>query len=76
MCVCEKIVDDSFIIPLSYDDVKLIIGHDTEKDKKVKQRVSKSISMKDLGFAQQIFGMIISYDRRVIKCGCLNLIKL
>ena len=51
------------IILLLYVDDMLIVGQDGDKISKLKQELSKSFSMKDLGPAKQIFGMNIIRDR-------------
>ena len=64
-CVFTKrFSDDDFIILLFYVDDMLIIDHGASKIEKLKRELSKSFSMKDLGFAKQILGMKISRDRK------------
>ena len=60
----KKFSDDDFIILLLYVDDMLIIGHDVRKIEKLKEELSKSFAMKDLGPAKQILGMKISRDRK------------
>ena len=60
----KRFSDDDFIILLFYVDDMLIIDHGASKIEKLKRELSKSFSMKDLGFAKQILGMKISRDRK------------
>jgi len=45
----------------------LIVGRDTSKIDRLKEELSKSFAMKDLGLARQILGMKISHDRKKWK---------
>ena len=60
----KKYSNDDFIILLLYVDDMLIIGHDVRKIEELKEELSKSFDMKDLGSAKQILGMQISRDRQ------------
>jgi hypothetical protein len=60
----KKFSDGEFIILLLYVDDMLIVGRDTSKIDKLKEELSTSFSMKDLGSAKQILGMKISRDRK------------
>ncbi|KAM2380536.1 hypothetical protein EV1_040838 [Malus domestica] len=56
-----------FIILLLYVDDMLIVGQDAFMIKKLKEELSKSFDMKDLGPAKQILGMEIIRDRKSKK---------
>ena len=49
--------DGDFIVVLLYVDVMLIVGHDKSKIDKLKEELSKSFAMKDLGPTRQILDM-------------------
>ncbi|GKV15591.1 hypothetical protein SLEP1_g26368 [Rubroshorea leprosula] len=57
----------NFIILLLYVDDMLILGQDVEKIYRLKEELSKSFDMKDLGPAKQILGMAITRDRKAGK---------
>ncbi|GKV53845.1 hypothetical protein SLEP1_g60358, partial [Rubroshorea leprosula] len=57
----------NFIILLLYVDDMLILGQDVEKICRLKEELSKSFDMKDLGPAKQILGMAITRDRKAGK---------
>lgn len=59
--------DNDFIILLLYVDDMLIVGQDASRVDRLKQDLSKSFSMKDLGPAKQILGMKILRDRKAKK---------
>lgn len=64
-CVFVKnFSDGDFIVLLLYVDDMLIVGHDVAKIARLKNELSKSFAMKDLGPARQILGMKISRDRQ------------
>jgi hypothetical protein len=48
----KKFSNGEFIILLLYMDDMLIVGHDTSKIDKLKKELSKSFSMKDLGYTK------------------------
>ena len=52
---------------LLYVDDMLVVGHNACRIQKLKQELSKSFSMKDLGPAKQILGMQIVHDRKAKK---------
>ncbi|KAM2456035.1 hypothetical protein PS1_015961 [Malus domestica] len=56
-----------FIILLLYVDDMLIVSQDASMIKKLKEELSKSFDMKDLGPAKQILGMEIIRDRKSKK---------
>ena len=60
----KRFSDDDFIILLLYVDDMLIVGHDANKIKSLKNELSKAFAMKDLGSAKQILGMQITRDRK------------
>jgi hypothetical protein len=60
----NKFSDGEFIILLLYVNDMLIVGRDTSKIDRLKEELSKSFAMKDLGPARQILGMKISRDRK------------
>jgi len=60
----KKFSNGEFIILLLYVDDMLIVGRDTSKIDRLKEELSKSFAMKDLGPARQILGMKISRDRK------------
>jgi len=60
----KKFSDGEFIILLLYVNDMLIAGRDTSKIDRLKEELSKSFAMKDLGPARQILGMKISRDRK------------
>jgi len=55
----QKFFGGDFIIVLLYVDGMLVVGHNTCRIQKLKQELSKSFTMKDLGPARQILGMQI-----------------
>lgn len=59
----QRFSDDDFIILLLYVDDMLIVGKNTERISQLKQQLSKSFAMKDLGPAKQILGIRIHRDR-------------
>lgn len=63
----KKFYDNEFIILLLYVDGILVVDHDYEKLENLKKELSKSLAMKELGFAKQIFGMRIFCDRENAK---------
>jgi hypothetical protein len=60
----KKFSDGEFIILLLYMDDMLIVGHDTSKIDRLKEELSKSFAMKDLGPTIQLLSMKISRDRK------------
>ena len=48
------------------DDI-LIVGHDAKRIQILKEELSKSLAMKDLGSTKQILGMKITRDRKKEK---------
>ena len=67
-CVFIKMFPDkNFIILLMYMDDMLIVGHGAKKIQMLKEELSKSFPMKDLGPAKQILGMKITRDRKKEK---------
>jgi hypothetical protein len=60
----KKFSDGEFIILLVYVDDMLIVGRDISKIDKLKEELSKSFAMKDLGPARKILGMKISHKRK------------
>ncbi|GKV32108.1 hypothetical protein SLEP1_g40737 [Rubroshorea leprosula] len=67
-CVYIRLFPDgNFIILLLYVDDMLILGQDVEKICRLKEELSKSFDMKDLGPAKQILGMAITLDRKAGK---------
>ena len=72
-CVFIKRFDDGgFIVLLLNVDDMLIVGHDRTRIGKLKESLSKSFAMKNLGPAKQILGMSIRRDRKAKKlwAGC------
>ena len=59
----RKFSDDDFIILLLYVDDMLIVGRNISKISELKETLSKSFAMKDLGPARQILGIRIIRDR-------------
>ena len=59
----KKYPDGNFIILLLYVDDMLIVGQNTSKISKLKSKLSKFFTMKDLGPAKQILGIRIVRDR-------------
>ncbi|GJW71231.1 retrovirus-related pol polyprotein from transposon TNT 1-94 [Tanacetum coccineum] len=59
--------DDDFIILLLYVDDMLIVGKNIGRIAQLKQDLSKSFAMKDLGPAKQILGIRIFRDRGAKK---------
>lgn len=68
----KKFYDSDYIIILLYIDDMFIVGHDTKKIQSLKKELRKSFAMKELGPAQQIFGMRIIVIGRKVNCGFLN----
>ena len=63
-CVFAKVFgDDDFIILLLYIDDMLIVGRNMDIIKELKEQLSESFAMKDMGLAKQILGMRIVRDR-------------
>ena len=58
---------ENFIILLIYVDDILIVGHDAKRIQILKEELSKSLVMKDLGSTKQILGMKITRDRKKEK---------
>ena len=58
---------ENFIILLFYVDDILIVGHDAKRIQILKEELSKSLAMKDLGLTKQILGMKITRDRKKEK---------
>ncbi|KAL4308899.1 hypothetical protein GQ457_01G021000 [Hibiscus cannabinus] len=56
----KRFSGDNFIILLLYDDDMLIVGRDASRIDRLKQELSKSFSMKDLGPGKQILGIRLS----------------
>jgi len=52
LCIWKKFLDGEFIILLLYVDDILIIGYDTSKIDRLKDELSKSFAVKDLGPAK------------------------
>ncbi|GJU24681.1 putative reverse transcriptase domain-containing protein [Tanacetum coccineum] len=63
----ERFGDDDFIILLLYVDDMLIVGKNIRRIAQLKQDLSKSFAMKDLGPAKQILGIRIFRDRGAKK---------
>ena len=63
----QKFSDDDFVILLLYVDDMLIVGRSTSRIEKLKQQLSHSFAMKDLGPAKQILGIRIIRDRKAKK---------
>ncbi|OMO51796.1 Reverse transcriptase, RNA-dependent DNA polymerase [Corchorus capsularis] len=66
-CVYFRSFGNNFIILLLYVDDMLIVGQDVELISKLKDDLSRSFDMKDLGPAKQILGMDIIRDRKAGK---------
>ncbi|GLT26815.1 hypothetical protein SLA2020_018570 [Shorea laevis] len=67
-CVYIRLfLDGNFIVLLLYVDDMLILRQDVEKICRLKEELSKSFDMKDLGPAKQILGMAITRDRKAGK---------
>ncbi|GKV35980.1 hypothetical protein SLEP1_g44167 [Rubroshorea leprosula] len=67
-CVYIRLfLDGNFIILLLYVDDMLILGQDVEKICRLKEELSKSFDMKDLGPTKQILGIAITRDREARK---------
>ncbi|GKA81578.1 putative RNA-directed DNA polymerase, partial [Tanacetum coccineum] len=64
--------DDDFIILLLYVDDMLIVGKNIGRIAQLKQDLSKSFAMKDLGPAKQILGIRIFRDRGAKKFAYAN----
>ncbi|GKA42664.1 putative RNA-directed DNA polymerase [Tanacetum coccineum] len=63
----QRFGDDDFIILLLYVDDMLIVGKNIGRIAQLKQDLSKSFAMKDLGPAKQILGIRIFRDRGAKK---------
>lgn len=63
----QKFSHDDFIILLLYVDDMLIVGQNASRIDRLKQELSKSFDMKDLGPARKILGISISRDRKARK---------
>lgn len=63
----QKFSDGDFIILLLYVDDMLIVGKNISRIKELKETLSESFAMKDLGPARQILGIQIIRDRSVKK---------
>ncbi|GLU05736.1 hypothetical protein SLE2022_228170 [Rubroshorea leprosula] len=63
----KKVFANDFVILLLYVDDMLIVGQNASRIKKLKQELSKSFAMKDLGPTKQILGMMINRDRAFRK---------
>jgi hypothetical protein len=63
----RQLPEGKFIILLLYVDDMLIVGQDASMIRKLKEELSKSFDMKDLGPAKQILGMQIVRDRKTKK---------
>ena len=68
----QKFSNDDFIILLLYVDDMLIVGKNASRIARLKQELSKSFAMKDLGPAKQILGVKISRDRKEGSFGYLK----
>ena len=55
----QKFSDDDFVILLLYVDDILIVGRNVSRTDKLKKKLSKSFSMKDLGLVKKILGIRI-----------------
>lgn len=63
----RKFPGGNFIILLLYVDDMLIVGQDADMIQSLKENLSKSFDMKNLGTAKQILGMEIARDRKAGK---------
>ncbi|CAL5395053.1 unnamed protein product [Camellia sinensis] len=63
----RKFPDGNFIILLLYVDDMLIVGQDATVIRSLKNELSQSFDMKDLGPAQQMLGIQIVRDRKAKK---------
>lgn len=63
----KRFSGDDFIILLLYVDDMLIVGQNASRIEKLKQELSKSFAMKDLGPAKQILGIRLTRDRKAKK---------
>ncbi|TQD95783.1 hypothetical protein C1H46_018622 [Malus baccata] len=63
----KQFSEGKFIILLLYVDDMLIVGQDASMIKKLKEKLSKSFDIKNLGPAKQILGMEIIRDRKSKK---------
>ena len=59
--------NDDFIILLLYVDDMLIPGENISNINRLKKQLGESFSMKDMGAAKQIIGIIIMCDRKEMK---------
>ena len=59
----QRFSDDDFIYLLLYVDDILIVGRNTSRIQNLKNALSKSFAMKDLGGVKQILGMSVTRDR-------------
>uniref|UniRef100_A0A3Q7I4I4 Reverse transcriptase Ty1/copia-type domain-containing protein n=1 Tax=Solanum lycopersicum TaxID=4081 RepID=A0A3Q7I4I4_SOLLC len=63
----QKFSDGDFIIVVLFVDDMLVVGHNTCRIQKLKQELSKSFAMKELGTTRQILDMQIVRDRKAKK---------
>ena len=63
----QKFSDEDFIILLLYVDDMLIVGRNVSRINNLKNQLSKSFAIKDLGPAKQTLGMNIIRDRSTKK---------
>jgi len=63
----KRFSGDDFIILLLYVDDMSIVGKNVSRIVELKQNLSKSFALKDLGLAKQILGMRIERDRSFNK---------
>jgi len=66
-CVLVKNYLEGKLIILLYIDSMLIVGFNTKKIVNLKDALSKSTAMNNLGQENQILGMSISHDRKSKK---------
>jgi Reverse transcriptase (RNA-dependent DNA polymerase) len=60
----KRLANGKFLILLLYVDDMLITGHDAQMIDMLKNEMSKSFDMKDMGHARQMLGMQIIRDRK------------
>ena len=72
----KRLDDDIYIILCLYVDFMLIARSNMDHIKGLKQQLSHSFAMKDLGEAKKIFGMKICRDRKTRYWRYLRLIML
>ena len=63
----QKFLDGNFVMLLLYVDDMLVIGQYANMIRKLKEELSKSFDMKDLGPTQQSLGIKIVRDKRAKK---------